>query len=127
MRAKVILILVVVAVIVTAAVWTVSNLSFSNLTQRGTLPKETSDKQSTPKKDPEKQAKNRRAEVFRLSSEVKGKDVSKLLPYLEDESPRVRLAAAREIIAKDAAGNFQRLVKLLRDEDGTIRASVAQL
>jgi HEAT repeat protein len=75
----------------------------------------------------DREAEKRRGEVFRVAGESEGKDVSKLLPYLEDELPRVRLAAARTVVEKDVAGNFDRLVKLLRDEDGMVRASMAQL
>lgn len=75
----------------------------------------------------DRETEKKRGEVFRVAEQAKGKDVSQLLPYLEDESPRVRLAAARAIVEKDVAGNFEQLVKLLRDKDGMVRASMAQL
>ncbi len=124
----VVVIAVAVAAAIAIAVWFVAGIPILGTRQEG--PNNNKDNiggQGSQQRDSGEQEENRRAEVLRLASEAKGKEVARLLPYLEDGSPRVRLAAAREIIQRDAVGNLNELKKLLRDEDGIIRASVAQL
>ena len=75
----------------------------------------------------ESEALKKREEIYRRAGEKDKSAVAQLLTQLKDESPMVRLAAARAILQLGGDEYVPTLVNLFKDPDKSVRAAVIQL
>jgi HEAT repeat protein len=75
----------------------------------------------------ESEALKKREEIYRRAAEKDKSAVAQLLAQLKDESPMVRLAAARAILQIGGDEHIPTLVSLFKDPDKSVRAAVIQI
>ena len=75
----------------------------------------------------ESAALKKREEIYRLAGEKDKSAVAQLLTQLKDESPMVRLAAARAILQLGGDEYVPTVVDLFKDPDKSVRAAVIQI
>jgi HEAT repeat protein len=75
----------------------------------------------------ESAALKKREEIYRRAAEKDKSAVAQLLTQLKDDSPMVRLAAARAILQLGGDEHIPTLVSLFKDPDKSVRAAVIQI
>jgi HEAT repeat protein len=75
----------------------------------------------------ESAALKKREEIYRRAAEKDKSAVAQLLAQLKDESPMVRLAAARAILQLGGDEYIPTLISLFKDPDKSLRAAVIQI